>query len=671
MFLNIYILNHRSMIKKIVYLLLIILAAKSVAQDRSSLYNMSLEELLRVKIASLQEQTVNNAPSSVSVITRSQIKKLGVTDLQSVLNFIPGFETTRDIEQGTADRISVRGRSTPLSESVLVLIDGQRLNDLYTGGISLLNRMLDIGLVEKIEIIRGPGSALYGSNAFLGVINIITSTKRNEVNLAINSFNGKRGSLLYSHSFASEHEIDLYFSSFDQSGDDYILTDINRVTQKTNDPIKGTDLYLKYRASQWLLTGRFMQRILDNFVVFGALGNNINHEKTNQVSVSADYSGSFSSDFKYNMRLSHSLNDWDTIALIIPRDIEVEPGFSLDEDFIGGPELSSQTTKLSFSANKRLNNQHQLSFGGAFEKAKITDVATTTTHDLATLNYLGGTTQLKDELSFNDKKTRKIKSLYIQEQFIPNEKFQITAGFRFDSYSDFGTSSSPRLAAVWKVDTNNSIKFLFATAFRAPNFLELYDRNNVVDFGNQNLNAEKVKTTEIAWLKSLNNVKFELTAFKNIFDDLIYLGEPVTSVNNPFNAPTFTNSPEEKSRGIETQVQWQTTDRLNIQLTASWVEDESIKNSLKTMSGLILNYDRDETHFNLSYYYRKTHNNLENLNSYGVANLNARRQLTDSSLLFLTVENLLDEKYKTVSSIFVDGIENRGRSIRLGLEISF
>jgi outer membrane receptor for ferrienterochelin and colicins len=69
------------------------------------------------------------------------------------------------------------------------------------------------------------------------------------------------------------------------------------------------------------------------------------------------------------------------------------------------------------------------------------------------------------------------------------------AGVRYDAYSDFGSSTNPRLALVWKQQAKSSIKLMYSIAFRAPNFLELYDRNNYVDFGNSNLNAEEVETT--------------------------------------------------------------------------------------------------------------------------------------------------------------------------------
>jgi outer membrane receptor for ferrienterochelin and colicins len=211
----------------------------------------------------------------VYVITRQQIKNMGIQNLQTLLNFVPRFQSTRDVEQGTANRISARGRSTALSESVLVKIDF-KTNDLYTGGISILNRLLDIGHVEHIEIIRGSGSALYGSNAFLGVINIVTVSHHNEVNLTRTQPGKVSSNISYSHQFSQTNAVDLYLSIFNHNGENYHLTDINGISDKVSDPAKGIDIYLKYSFDNWLFTGRYMQRELQDFLSLGSIGNNIN-----------------------------------------------------------------------------------------------------------------------------------------------------------------------------------------------------------------------------------------------------------------------------------------------------------------------------------------------------------------------------------------------------------
>jgi len=659
------------MSKKYLSYLFPLMLTINTAGDENSLQELTLEELLTVKIASLQEEPLSVAPSSVTLITKKQLKTMGIKRLQDLLNYVPGFQSTRDIEQGTANRISARGRSTALSESVLIQLDGQRLNDLYTGGVSILNRMFDLGLVDRIEIIRGPGSALYGSNAFLGVINIISVTDKNEFNIQFDSHGEKYSNLTYSNPDDSSQSIDLYISVFDQSGDNYHLTDIYGVTGKTTDPIKGHDFYLKYKTGNWLFSGRHMQRTLEDFLVFAAHGNGINQEDTEQMHVSALYSDKVSDKLDYSVQFSHSDNEWETLAMIIPMGVEIAPDFALSENFIGGPYLTSENSNISARASYQLNKDQLLSFGISLENSKITDVATAVTHDLASLEYHGELIYLKDELSFNDKKTRKISSFYIQDHFELNEYFTLTAGFRYDNYSDFGRSTNPRLALTWAQSKSSSIKLLFGTAFRAPNFLELYDRNNVVDFGNKNLDAEEVTTSEFGWVYNKNIWSFELTWFDNQFKNLIVLGEPVIDPDNPLGSPSFTNHGSNNSSGLETVIDIQVTDIFSIILNWTRFSENSEIDVAKNSASLILDLELDKFHFNVNTFYHGNNPNTANQGSYSVTNFNGRYQFSENVFLLFSAENISDEQFRTTTFLLAEGIANPGRLFRLGAEYHY
>jgi len=645
--------------------------AEEISVDNVDIFSLSLEDLQTITVASLHKETVYSAPSSVTLVTHDQLKRMGITNLQNLLNFIPGFQSSRDTEQGTANRIIARGRSTALSESVLVLIDGQRLNDLYTGGISILNRMLTTNNIEKIEIIRGPGSALYGSNAFLGVINIITRTQINKMIFTANSIDGGSASLLFNKSFSKKQTLDLFLNIFKEKGEHYQLTDIYNINGSTHDPMQGVDAYLKYNMNNWLITSRYMKRRLNDFLIFGALGNDINQEDTSQWAINSKYSKNLSDDFNYSISLSHSKNSWQTLANIIPLGVEIAPDFSLSENFIGGPLLDSNSTNISVNADYNLTPTNQLSVGASYEKDRITKVATATTHDLETLAYFGKLIFLQDELSFNDKRSRSIHSIYLQDMYKVNETLQITTGVRYDKYNDFGDSLAPRLTLLWALKPKNSLKFIYGSAFRAPNFLELYDRNNVADFGNPNLKAEKVNTTEIAWLNSGENWTFEITAFQNKFDDLIELGAATESPNNPFNAPTFIATDGKKSQGIETLYQLKITDNLKIKALWNWFSKNSDINIGRDSGALIVDYQWENNNINVNSYYRAKNKNILGQNSYIVSNLNIRHTLLNDNVLFFSVNNIFNEKFRTLSNVLPTGVANRGRVFNLGIEINY
>ncbi len=642
-----------------------------LANDDVDLFSLSVEELTQIEIATTHKQTIYSSPSSVYVITRQQLKNMGIHNLQTVLNFVPGFQSSRDVEQGTANRISARGRSTALSESVLVQIDGQKINDLYTGGISILNRLLDIGHVAHIEIIRGPGSALYGSNAFLGVINIVTVSEHNEVSFSATDPHRLASSVSYAHQYSHENKLDLYFSLFSDEGDEYILTDLNGITEQVKDPVKGIDLYLKQKINNWFFTGRYMKRELKDFLSLGSIGNNINNEKSMQWSFSAEYGANITDDFDYNFQISHSQDKWETLALLIPKDVEIFPGFALENNFVGGPFLKSLAHKLSMNFTYQASDAHLLSFGSSYEKARITDIYTATTHDLFTLEEYDQPIKLIDGQSFNDKKERKIVSVYFQDQFHINENWEVTAGFRHDDYSDFGSSANPRLALVWKQQEKSSVKLMYGTAFRAPNFLELYDRNNYVDFGNVNLNSEEVETMEVSWLKTRLNWHLEITAFNNSYKQLILLSEPVEHPENPFFAPSFTNNIDQKSQGVESELLYKINQQLSLKVIWNWFTNDSDINIAKNTGALVVNYHTDKLNVNFHGFYRGTNNAVQNQSSYMVAAVNMSHKIRSDMKVNLLINNIFDQNYKTQSIMYEEGVENRGRAISLGFEYQF
>lgn len=659
------------MYKRLVFISTCCLSFCVLPQDDIDIFTLSLEELTQIEIATKRKQTIYSSPSSVYLFTRQQIESMGIENLQALLNFVPGFQSTRDIEQGTANRISARGRSTALSESVLVQIDGKKINDLYTGGISILNRLLDLGHVDHVEIIRGPGSALYGGNAFLGVINIVTVSNQNEVNLTASHPNRMSSNISYSHQFSENNVFDLYMSLFNDGGDDYDLTDIYGISDKVSDPAMGVDAYLKYSSNDWLFTGRYMKRELKDFIALGSIGNDINHEESEQWSLSAEYNNVVSDKFAYHILLSHSQDQWETLALLIPKDVEIFPDFSLTTNFVGGPFLKSQNNKAAINLSYQVNNEHFLSFGGSYESAFITDVYTATTHNLFTLDAYEESIKLMGDDSFNDKKSRGITSLYAQDQVHINEYWELTAGIRYDFYNDFGSSTSPRLALVWKPKDKSSIKLMYGTAFRAPNFLELYDRNNYVDFGNINLNAEEVETAEISWLHTYQNWHFELTAFNNSFKQLILLDEPVEDPENPFFSPSFTNNNGQKSRGIETELLYKLSQQFQMRIIWNWFTNNSDINIAKNTGAVIIDYNHENLHINVNSYYRGENNAIKNQSSYMVTSANISHQISPLLRLNLLMSNIFDQQYRTQSIMYAEGIENRGRAITVGLEYVF
>jgi iron complex outermembrane receptor protein len=166
------------------------------------LLEMDIEDLMKVKIVTIAtgaKQTLAQAPAVATVITADDIEALGATDLDDVLETVPGLHVGRTIYYNPI--YTLRGISSTYNPEMLVLVNGNSINILYTGGRTLIRGGMPVNAIARIEIIKGPGSALYGADAFAGVINLITKTKADiegtEVGLRGGSFNTQDAWLLH------------------------------------------------------------------------------------------------------------------------------------------------------------------------------------------------------------------------------------------------------------------------------------------------------------------------------------------------------------------------------------------------------------------------------------------------------------------------------------------
>ena len=161
-----------------------LLIAQTDSAGQKTLEEMSLPDLLKIKIATNKEQELEEAPSIVSVITRKEIEGYGCRDVSDILRLVPGFEFGVDVDGIVG--LGFRGIWVHEGKS-LIMLNGHTLNDFGYGNNNFMGS-LPAGMIERVEIIRGPGSAIYGAFAEVCVINIITisSKKSNNASFAGN-----------------------------------------------------------------------------------------------------------------------------------------------------------------------------------------------------------------------------------------------------------------------------------------------------------------------------------------------------------------------------------------------------------------------------------------------------------------------------------------------------
>ncbi|MCP4149284.1 MAG: TonB-dependent receptor [bacterium] len=636
--------------------------------------DMSLDDLLNIKVsvASKSEEKVEDAPSSVTVFTQEDIRQMGISDLEELLAFVPGFQVSRDIEQGTAFRISARGRSSALSESVLFLVDGQRINDLYTGGISILNRYMAVENIRQVEIIRGPGSALYGSNAFLGVVNIVTENKNGRVRINTGSGGYKNIAINVCREFSQTLRISAFIKAFSDKGAHYDhVEDVYGEIGSTDDPVKGMDATVAVNYDNFTFRVRHMERNLENFLTFGSLSNGVNREQTRQTSLSLGYKKQVNKKLDLDIRLMYQEDNWESFAGLIPSGFELAPGFSLPEQMVGGPYLDSYYCAVDLDAVYRISSNNTLYIGGSYLTTGITEVVNQLSHHPITLEYMGEITCFTDETSFNEENTRHISGLYIQDKQTMGKRLSLTMGFRYDRYNDFGGTLNPRAAVIYAPPWGGKIKGMYGRAFRSPNFLELYDKNNPVDFGNRDLKPEKVETFELAYIQSFKNLYVVATYFRSRIEDIIILGAPVSHPDNPLGSPSFSNSGEITITGLE--VEFKTTPFKNMIVAGTYshyFEPEILPVSMDTAS-FIVNYKVSGVNININGVYRGENPLLPDQGAYFPINAALRLRLKKGLSLTGSVKNIFDEEYRTLSVLLPNGVRNRGRSVLVGLDFDF
>src|SRR5947199_5850293 len=151
---------------------------QSAATKPSEPTEISLEELMKMEIpvveaASKYKQKITEAPSSVTIITSDEVKKYGHRTLADILRTVPGMYVTYDRNYSF---LGVRGFNLGGDNNrILLLVDGHRLNNSLSDSAFIGTEFIvDVDLIDRVEVIRGPGSSLYGNNAFFGVVNVIT-----------------------------------------------------------------------------------------------------------------------------------------------------------------------------------------------------------------------------------------------------------------------------------------------------------------------------------------------------------------------------------------------------------------------------------------------------------------------------------------------------------------
>jgi iron complex outermembrane receptor protein len=661
---------------------LILFGAKACRADAAAspsekdLTELSLEELATVKItkvygASKYEQSITTAPSDVSIVSLDEIKKSGYRTLKEILNSVTGFYTTSD---GAYDYIGTRGFNRPgdYGGRFLVTIDGHRMNDdLFDSAAIGTDFLLDVDLIDRVEVIRGPGSSLYGNNAVFAVINVITRRGRDfdglEASASYGSYDTYTGRLTYGNRFKSGLEVAISGSYLDSAGNDHLhfpeFAQINGGYAEKNGAARAPSAFASITYKDFSLEGGFVRR--DKIVPNGAYGSVFNDPQ----STILDERGFV--DLKFQQSFE---DDWDLTARVYYDYYRYDGDYPLPQYSLGDPLYPGLLT-VNSDRDIQESLGGELQIGKKFFERNRAIAGVEYRHDfkLDQHNFdLGGPTYLVANF------TEDTVGAYVQTEYWILDNLTINAGARYDYFSSFGSTANPRAALIYSPWTNSTFKAIYGQAFRAPDAFELYYEAPGYS-SSQHLQPETIHSYELDYDQVINqHLQLVSALFYYQIDDLISFG--LDSAGNS----TFGNLASATSKGgeIELDGHWEGGWRAQLSYTYADARDSAANQRLSNSPRHLAKFN-----FTAPLWREKVFATLEILamsdrttvtgnrvDGNCLANFTLfARELVKDLEVSASVYNLFDQTYSDPvgSDFVVNVVPQNGRSFRVKLSYRF
>lgn len=575
----------------------------------SEYLEMNLRELMEIKLTRIAdglERRVLDAPAATTVITAPEIRRMGARDLDEVLASVPGLYVAKnDHYQGI---YAIRGMYSFASPETLLLINGVPTSSLFVGGRSYVWGGMPVNQIHRIEVIRGPGSAVHGADAFAGVINVITrgpdEIGQSEVGGRIGAFDTRDGWLLQGGHW-SGWDLALTLDYMGRGPGDAIIesdvqsmldeaqgTHVSHAPGPAQDGARALDLRLEAARDKWRLRLGYQGR-RDVGRGLGDAG-------------ALDPSGRFRDD-RYNLDVTWHDPDftdhWDLRlqGAYLQSKFDVEehqrlfppgsqalcdfypPGYLEDrglacdypDGVIGDPSVSESHSYLNLVGLYSGLPDHTLRLGAGYHLASVDRIAGWVNFgfDPATGELLppgADLVQIDDTpYAFSREGKRRNLYLFVQDTWNMAPDWELTLGLRHDDYPDFDAVLSPRLSLVWKPDARFTAKLLYGEAFRAPPaFDELYNNTNVEAWaqGNPDLRLEHLSNWELGLgFEISRQLRTELSLFTYQRKDVIGIRDL-----------RFLNLGKIDGEGFEWELNWRPSGSLNLRFWYAWMRGEDV-----------------------------------------------------------------------------------------------
>lgn len=537
------------------------ISSSGYAAEKSDMITYSLDEV--VVTATKTELTQKENPRSVEVITKEDIQNTGAISVRDALRTATNIDIV-SVNHGGGENISIRGGDT---DGVLILVNGRRVAGenyfMSQGSNAYALDRLNLSNVDHIEILRGPASAIYGSGAMSGVINIITK-KSEKPEFSVGVATGTNEMSNYYHYDTGKNgkvsvNFDVNFSK---------LRNIDSKAGKNllHGPKQAYNLNLDYEMDENNNLNLMLDYAKDNletrmrdFSVSSSAPDDLKYPITSFTSerktIALTYDGK-NSNSDYSLSASYSQLNRDPYAADTP----------------GTNEKKYKSWNIEARDTIRTSDNNKLIFGGEYrgDKASI---------------YSGDNT-VKNTDQY---------SLYLYDEYRVDNKLLLTPAIRYDYHKSFGSHTSPNLGATYFISDKSRFKANYGTSYRAPSVDELYGAfthggiwGGMAIVGNPDLKPEKSKGWEISYEQEFGDTtSAKLTYFDNKKEDAISYKIEMTS---PSQMGKFYNIDSTSSKGVEFEIKHDFGKGFTLVGNYNWLD------SVDDTTGERLNYNARNTY---------------------------------------------------------------------------
>jgi vitamin B12 transporter len=604
------------------------------------------------------ETPAKEIASSVTVITKQELEQSKKTTVIEALREVLGLSIVQSGPVGGSATVLLRGAN---SEHTLVMIDGVELNDPITPSRTYDLAHLTVDSVERIEILRGPQSTLYGSDAMAGVINIITKKGKGKPEIHLSSLGGSQRTFSGNAGItgsAKKAHYSLWISNLQTQG----ISAANDLLEGNSEADGYKNLSLSARVGYQLsenfdidFSARSLQTRTDIDNFGGAFGDDPNNiQKYDSLFLKGQIRGLFLQN-RWEQKLCLASARYNR-----ENENPIDALHPFDSD---SSKFESKLWKLDWQHNLFLHETNTLTFGVGYRKEQ----GESESHTESVWGPSSSTFPLKKAFDTG---------VYFQDHLRLGGQFFFTTGLRFDTHSQSGSATTYRFAPAYFIQkTGTKLKATFGTGFKSPSLYQLYAPGSTWGaIGNENLKPEEA----VSWDAGIEQTFLEesllisATYFSSSFENLIDFDYTLG----------FVNITKATSKGAE--ISFQAAPRDNLLFSASYTRTEAIdrdknENLLrrpkhKFTAKLSYNYhDRGHLIFSLIYTGKREDLAWEGWTSsrvqmspFTLFNAALSYDVLPSVQLFLRLDNILDQEYETIKGYGTPGFSAFG-----GFQIQF